>query len=83
MSTGKNNIQDPILNLLRKNRIPLVIFLVNGVPLKGIIRSFDNFTILLMSEGDKQSLIYKHAISTIVFDSDLEIPTDVPPQEDT
>ena len=63
--TGKNNIQDLILNTARKEKSELTIYLTNGVPLKGRVTSFDNFTIVLDQNG-KQSLIYKHAISTII-----------------
>ena len=62
MST-KNNIQDYILNTARKDKIDLTIYLLNGVPLKGKVYSFDNFTIIIENEG-KQQLIYKHAVST-------------------
>ncbi|MEI4768486.1 RNA chaperone Hfq [Psychrobacillus sp. FJAT-51614] len=57
------NIQDNYLNQLRKNNIFVTVFLLNGFQLKGIVKSYDNFTVLLESEG-KQQLIYKHAIST-------------------
>lgn len=57
------NIQDNYLNQLRKNDIFVTVFLLNGFQLKGTIKSYDNFTVLLESEG-KQQLIYKHAIST-------------------
>ena len=57
------NLQETFLNYLRKNNIFVTVFLTNGFQLKGIIKSYDNFTILLESDG-KQNLIYKHAIST-------------------
>lgn len=57
------NLQDTYLNQLRKNGIFATVFLLNGFQLKGIIRSYDNFTVLLEVDG-KQHLIYKHAIST-------------------
>lgn len=59
------NLQDTFLNSLRKNNIFVTVFLLNGFQLKGLVKSYDNFTILLESEG-KQNLIYKHAISTFV-----------------
>ena len=59
------NFQDSFLTQARKGRIPLVVFLVNGFQLRGILTGFDNFVILLQSEG-KQQMIYKHAVSTIV-----------------
>ena len=57
------NLQETFLNYLRKNNIFVTVFLTNGFQLKGLVKSYDNFTILLESEG-KQNLIYKHAIST-------------------
>jgi host factor-I protein len=57
------NIQDTFLNQVRKENIPVTIYLVNGFQLKGLIRGFDNFTIIIDSDG-KQQLVYKHAIST-------------------
>ncbi|WP_294948879.1 RNA chaperone Hfq [Sulfurivirga sp.] len=57
-------IQDPYLNALRKERIPLSIYLVNGVKLQGRIDSFDQFVVILKSNVTQ--MVYKHAISTIV-----------------
>ncbi len=57
-------LQDVFLNQVRKERIPVTIHLTNGFQLKGIVKGFDNFTVILDNEG-KQMLIYKHAISTI------------------
>jgi len=59
------NLQDAFLNLLRKNKIPVTMFLVKGVKLQGIVTWFDNFSILLRRDGQSQ-LVYKHAISTIM-----------------
>ncbi|HAU21879.1 MAG TPA: RNA chaperone Hfq [Erythrobacter sp.] len=65
-ATGKQgNLQDAFLNLLRKNKIPVTMFLVKGVKLQGIVTWFDNFSILLRRDGQSQ-LVYKHAISTIM-----------------
>lgn len=58
------NLQDVLLNQIRKENISIIIYLVNGFQLKGHVKGFDNYTILLDSDG-KQQLIYKHAISTI------------------
>ena len=58
------NLQDNLLNQMRKDNIQTTVYLINGFQLKGTVRSFDNFTVVLDSEG-KQMLIYKHAISTI------------------
>jgi len=59
------NLQELFLNEARKNKIVVTIFLTNGFQFKGFVRGFDNFTVVLDSEG-KQQLVYKHAISTIV-----------------
>ncbi|MGI6588275.1 MAG: RNA chaperone Hfq [Peptococcia bacterium] len=64
MSKTQINLQDNFLNQIRKNSIPVTIFLINGFQLKGNVKGFDNFTVILEMEG-KQQLIYKHAISTI------------------
>jgi len=72
MATGRNqNLQDTYLNQLRKDKTPVVIYLTNGVRLRGVIKGFDNFVILL--KENTHSLIYKHAISTIVPERDVEI----------
>ncbi|WP_026689812.1 RNA chaperone Hfq [Alteribacter aurantiacus] len=57
------NIQDQFLNQLRKENIPVTVFLLNGFQLRGFVKSFDNFTVILDTDG-KQQLVYKHAIST-------------------
>ena len=59
------NLQDQFLNLLRKNKVPVTMFLVKGVKLQGIVTWFDNFSILLRRDGQSQ-LVYKHAISTVM-----------------
>ncbi|WP_420588378.1 RNA chaperone Hfq [Bacterioplanoides sp.] len=63
MSKG-HSLQDPYLNQLRKERIPVSIFLVNGIKLQGQIESFDQFVILL--KNTVSQMVYKHAISTVV-----------------
>src|SRR4029079_19239233 len=65
MSEKAQNVQDVFLNHLRKNKTPVTIFLVNGVKLQGIVTWFDNFSVLLRRDGHSQ-LVYKHAISTIM-----------------
>ncbi|MFW2490535.1 RNA chaperone Hfq [Clostridium chromiireducens] len=60
----QNNLQDIFLNNARKNKIQLVIHLMNGFQIKGIVKGFDNFTVILDCDN-KQMLIYKHSISTI------------------
>ncbi len=59
------NLQDLFLNQTRKDRQSVTLFLMNGFQMRGIVRGFDSFTVVLESEG-KQQLIYKHAISTLV-----------------
>lgn len=60
----QNNLQDIFLNNARKNRTQVTIHLLNGFQLKGFVKGFDNFTVVLNCD-DKQMLIYKHSISTI------------------
>ncbi len=65
MSEKKQNLQDVFLNHVRKERIPVTIFLVNGVKLQGVVTWFDNFCVLLKRDSQSQ-LVYKHAISTVM-----------------
>jgi host factor-I protein len=66
MSTEKTqNVQDVFLNHIRKNKVPVTIFLINGVKLQGVVSSFDNFSLLLRRDGHVQ-LVYKHAVSTVM-----------------
>ena len=57
------NLQDAILKEVRRDRIPVTLFLMNGFQLRGVITGFDSFVVVLVSDG-KQQMIYKHAIST-------------------
>jgi len=59
------NIQDTFLNQLRKDQIQVTVFLINGFQIRGLIKAFDNFTIIIEVEG-RQQMVYKHAISTFV-----------------
>ncbi|WP_258360491.1 RNA chaperone Hfq [Moorella sulfitireducens (nom. illeg.)] len=65
MNKTQGNLQDLYLNVLRRDNTPVTIYLVNGFQLKGIVRGFDNFTVILDADG-KQQMIYKHAISTVM-----------------
>lgn len=65
MSKQQINLQDLFLNQVRKEGVAITLYLVNGFQLKGVLRGFDNFTVILDSEG-KQQMVYKHAISTIM-----------------
>ena len=62
---NKYNLQDKVINILRTGKIKATVYLVNGFQVEGIIRSFDDYTILI-EDKSHQNLIYKHAISTIV-----------------
>ena len=65
MANDNRNLQDAFLNHVRKTKISVTIFLINGVKLQGNISWFDNFCVLLRRDGQSQ-LVYKHAISTIM-----------------
>ena len=72
MASDKQNLQDTFLNHVRKTKIPITVFLINGVKLQGIITWFDSFCVLLRREGQSQ-LVYKHAISTIMPSQDINL----------
>ncbi len=65
-------LQDPFLNLLRKEHVPVAIYLVNGIKLQGFVESFDQFVVLL--RNNVSQMIYKHAISTVVPGRDVRLP---------
>ena len=67
-----HSLQDPFLNILRKERVPVSIFLVNGIKLQGQIESFDQFVVLL--KNTVSQMVYKHAISTVVPARNVKIP---------
>jgi host factor-I protein len=73
VNKGTVNLQDNFLNAARKDDLMLTIFLVNGYQIKGTVRSFDNFTILL-NVDNKQQLVYKHAVSTIIPFRNINLP---------
>ena len=58
------NLQDAFLNYIRREKIPVTLFLMNGFQLRGVVRSFDGFVVLIDADG-RQQMIYKHAISTV------------------
>ena len=58
------NLQETILQEVRRDRVPVTLFLMNGFQLRGVITGYDNFVVVLVSDG-KQQMIYKHAISTL------------------
>jgi host factor-I protein len=63
MSKGPS-LQDPFLNALRKEKVPVAVYLINGIKLQGVVESFDQFAILL--KNNVSQMVYKHAISTVV-----------------
>ena len=68
------NLQDTFLNRARQEKVPLTVFLTNGFQLRGLIRGFDTFVLMLDSDG-KQQMLYKHAISTIAPQYRVELST--------
>ncbi|MEK6736582.1 MAG: RNA chaperone Hfq [Pseudomonadota bacterium] len=74
-------LQDPFLNILRKERIPVSIYLVNGIKLQGQIDSFDQYVVLL--KNSITQMVYKHAISTVVPARAVTIPMESPEAHDT
>lgn len=69
----KQNLQDTFLNAVRKSRTPLTMYLVSGVKLQGVVTWFDNFCVLLRSDGRPPQLVYKHAISTIAPNAPVQL----------
>lgn len=74
MTEKTDGLQDTFLNAVRKSKVPLTIFLVNGVKLQGVVTWFDNFCVLLRREGHSQ-MVYKHAISTIMPNHPIQLFT--------
>ena len=72
MSNKGQLLQDPFLNLLRKEHVPVSIYLVNGIKLQGQIESFDQFVVLLRNSVNQ--MVYKHAISTVVPARNVKLP---------
>ncbi len=79
MTEKTQNLQDQFLNHVRKNKTAVTVFLINGVKLQGIITWFDNFCVLLRRDGHSQ-LVYKHAISTVMPVSPIQLYDD--PEQD-
>jgi len=65
MSKTQVSLQERFLSQLRRENLPATVYLINGFQIKGLVRGFDNFTVILESIEGKQLLVYKHAISTI------------------
>ena len=82
MSAKGQMLQDPFLNILRKEHIPVSIYLVNGIKLQGQIESFDQYVVLL--KNTVTQMVYKHAISTVVPARNVRLPMgdeELPPEE--
>jgi host factor-I protein len=79
MNAKGQMLQDPFLNILRKEHVPVSIYLVNGIKLQGQVDSFDQYVILL--KNTVTQMVYKHAISTIVPGRAVTIPTNHPSEE--
>ena len=74
------SLQDPYLNMLRKDHVPVSIYLVNGIKLQGQIDAFDQFVVLLRNSVSQ--MVYKHAISTVVPSHAVRLPMVEPPDEE-
>lgn len=70
--TKGQSLQEPFLNALRKERVPVSVYLVNGIKLQGQIESFDQFVVLL--KNSVSQMVYKHAISTVVPSRNVKVP---------
>ena len=80
MGKSQVNLQDIFLNQMRKEKIPVTMYLVNGARISGTIKGFDNFVILMKQEN--QQLVYKHAISTIIPERPLELLEGAEPKKE-
>lgn len=74
------SLQDPFLNALRREHVPVAIYLVNGIKLQGTIESFDQFVVLLRNQVSQ--MVYKHAISTVVPSRNVKIGNGEPPAQE-
>ncbi|MHB0913233.1 MAG: RNA chaperone Hfq [Armatimonadota bacterium] len=81
MNKAQVNLQDLFLNQVRKDHIPVTVYLVGGVQLKGLVRGFDAFTIMLDSPGKATQIVYKHAIASIVPGRQVEFQIQEPQRE--
>ncbi|EDP46913.1 RNA chaperone Hfq [Rickettsiella grylli] len=70
---SKGQLQDPFLNALRRDKVPVSIYLVNGIKLQGLVESFDQFVVLL--KNSVSQMVYKHAISTVVPAKNVKLAT--------
>ncbi|MCE5315262.1 MAG: RNA chaperone Hfq [Armatimonadota bacterium] len=80
MNKQQMNLQDTFLNQVRKESIPVTIYLISGVQLKGMVRGFDSFTVVLETPGKPSQLVYKHAMASVV---PLRFVQLAPPREES
>lgn len=80
MGKSQVNLQDVFLNQMRKEKIPVTMYLVNGARISGTIKGFDNFVILMKQEN--QQLVYKHAISTIIPEKPIDLLESTEPRKE-
>ncbi|SCH64547.1 MULTISPECIES: RNA chaperone Hfq [unclassified Romboutsia] len=73
MKNSVLNLQDLFLNNARKERIPVTIYLMNGVKVKGVVKGFDSYIILVEGDNRQQNMIYKHAVSTMIPDKNINL----------
>ena len=81
MSKGQINLQDLFLNQVRKEHVGVTVYLIGGVQLKGVVKGFDAFTVLLDVSGKPPQIVYKHAIASIVPARQVSFVTGEAPQE--
>ncbi len=81
MNKGQTNLQDIFLNQVRKENVPVTIYLITGVQLKGFVKGFDSFTLVLDSPGKPSQLIYKHALASVVPGKPVNIKLDLGAQQ--
>lgn len=77
MKNTNLNLQDLFLNNARKEKVPVTIYLMNGVQVRGHVKGFDSYIILLEGENRQQNLIYKHAVSTIVPSKSINLQNNI------
>ncbi|MBF0137175.1 MAG: RNA chaperone Hfq [Magnetococcus sp. DMHC-1] len=80
-SHAGHNVQDPFLNTLRREKVPVTVFLVNGIKLQGVITSFDNYCLML--KNSVTQLVFKHAISTVMPSRNIQVVGEASHDEET
>ena len=83
MNRGQANLQDMFLNQMRKEHVPVTVYLIGGVQLKGLVKGFDAFTVMLDSPGKPTQIIYKHAIASVVPSRQITVPAEEVAKEES